>query len=47
MGVDVLPAAIEFAKKNVNELKQRGLDLRNIDFEHRNIFVPDIEERKW
>lgn len=46
-GLDILPRAVELSRKSVKELKDRGVLLHNITFEVRNVFLPDIENRKW
>jgi len=47
VGVEVLKIAVDFAQSCVADLKNRGVELKNVVYEHRNVFVPDIEERKW
>lgn len=47
LGVDINPAAIQISRNALAVLRERGLDLTNISFEQRNIFLPDIHERKW
>jgi len=46
LGIDVLPGAIDLARKNVTALSQKGVNL-SVSFEKRNVFVPDKEQRKW
>eukprot|EP01125_Pyxidicula_operculata_P018073 TRINITY_DN63_c0_g1_i12.p1 TRINITY_DN63_c0_g1~~TRINITY_DN63_c0_g1_i12.p1 ORF type:complete len:367 (+),score=40.25 TRINITY_DN63_c0_g1_i12:56-1156(+) len=47
-GIDVLNSSIESSKSNLANLKEkRGLDLKNVTYEKRNVFIPDLEARKW
>eukprot|EP01130_Rhizamoeba_saxonica_P008859 TRINITY_DN358_c0_g1_i2.p1 TRINITY_DN358_c0_g1~~TRINITY_DN358_c0_g1_i2.p1 ORF type:complete len:419 (-),score=64.39 TRINITY_DN358_c0_g1_i2:167-1423(-) len=46
LGIDINPDAVEFAKANVEKLKSKGMYLP-VRFENRNVFIPDMENRKW
>jgi len=46
-GVDISPHAIELAKTSLRNMKRRGIEISNVTFEKRNIFLPDKDGKKW
>lgn len=47
VGLEVNRQALDLAISSVASLKGRGLEIRNLFFEHRNVFLPDLQERHW
>jgi len=46
-GLEIIDGAISMARSSVKTIKDNGLNLSNVTFEKRNVFIPDFECRRW
>jgi len=47
VGTEIIPEAIEMAQSFIKRSTDKGIPLGNVSFEKRNVFIPDINCRKW
>jgi len=47
-GLEILDSALALAKRSIKNLQEKGvINLNNVTFEKRNVFLPDFEGRRW
>jgi len=46
-GLEILDSALALAKRSIKNLQEKGVNLNNVTFEKRNVFLPDFEGRRW
>jgi len=45
--VDIQDEAIGLSQNSVKKTLERGINLTNVSFEKRNVFLPDLHHRRW
>jgi len=46
-GMDILDEAVALSNSSLRKTLDRGINLTNVSFDKRNVFLPDLQHRRW
>jgi len=46
-GIDILDEAVALSNSSLRKTLDRGINLTNVSFEKRNVFLSDLQHRRW